>query len=129
MTGYMNIYDKVAITKSLQVICVAKDIFTQGLLISPLKHIKSILGPDDSFPYPEAASDFEGRVNSMVESIASGWKPAPFIVARIWGDTFELCDGNHRAEALRRSGVSTYPMIFYFETETALRDFEELARQ
>lgn len=97
--------------------------FHTGLIEYPLDALEKLLGPNRSFDYYEDPASYEGRVGSMVESIANGWRPAPLIASKIWSTHFELHDGAHRAEALRRSGVLSYPTVFYFENETSLNDF------
>lgn len=94
-----------------------------GFINYPIDKLEKLLGPNKSFDYYEDPESYEHRVLSMVDSIANGWKPAPLIASRIWSDHFELHDGAHRAEALRRSGVGSYPTVFYFEDETSLNDF------
>ena len=97
--------------------------FHTGLIDYPISELEKLLGPKKTFDYYEDPETYEYRVGSMVESIANGWKPAPLIASRIWSKHFELHDGAHRAEALRRSGISTYPTVFYFENEDSLSDF------
>lgn len=94
-----------------------------GLINYSIDQLDKLLGPDKSFDYYEDPETYEHRVLSMVESIANGWKPAPLIASRIWDEHFELHDGAHRAEALRRSGIPTYPTIFYFSDRASLNDF------
>ncbi len=97
--------------------------FHTGFIDYPIDDLDKLLGPDKSFDYYEDPDTFEYRVNTMVESIKNGWKPAPLIASRIWSEHFELHDGAHRAEALRRSGILTYPTVFYFEDKKSLDDF------
>ncbi|MES2631201.1 MAG: ParB/Srx family N-terminal domain-containing protein [Patescibacteria group bacterium] len=106
----------------------AKDLIRQGkfhtgLIDYPIDELDKLLGPDKSFDYYEDPTMFEHRVNTMVESIRNGWKPAPLVASKIWSEDFELHDGAHRAEALRRCGILTYPTVFYFEDEKSLDDF------
>jgi hypothetical protein len=97
--------------------------FHTGFIDYPIDQLEKLLGPNKSFDYYEEPVNYEQRVLSMVESIANGWKPAPLIASRIWSDHFELHDGAHRAEALRRSGYTSYPTVFYFEDQKSLDNF------
>jgi hypothetical protein len=59
----------------------------------------------------------------MMESLKNGWKPAPFIASKIWADDFELHDGAHRAEAMRRLGIKEYPTVFFFKNDKQRKSF------
>lgn len=84
---------------------------------------KILMGPDHSFRYYEEPTVFNERVDKMVESLEKGWKPVPFIATDIWNDGLELNDGAHRAAALKRFGIKTYPTVFYFKDQIALDSF------
>lgn len=106
----------------------ARDLLRQGtyhtgLVDFPIEKLERLLGPNRSFDYYEEPAKYEHRVEAMVENIKNGWKPAPLIASRIWSDHFELNDGAHRAEALRRCGIRTYPTVFFFEDKTQFDNF------
>jgi hypothetical protein len=94
-----------------------------GLINYPLDQLRKLLGPSESFDYPEDPSIYEQRVTSMMESLKNGWKPAPFIASKIWADDFELHDGAHRAEAMRRLGIKEYPTVFFFKNDKQRKSF------
>ena len=93
------------------------------LINYPINKFKILMGPNRSFRYYEEPEKFNSRIEAMVESLKEGWKPVPFIVTDIWNNGLELNDGAHRAEALKRFGVETYPTVFYFKSQAALEIF------
>ena len=100
--------------------------FHTNLIDFPIDKLKILMGPDESFRYYEEPGKFHTRVNAMVESLNQGWKPVPFVATKdLWNEGLELNDGAHRAEALRKFGVETYPTIFYFKDQNALDSFVE----
>jgi hypothetical protein len=52
--------------------------------------------------YHETNEKWEAAVAVFVADLEAGWKPPPLIVER---QTGALYDGNHRHEALRRTGL------------------------
>lgn len=94
-----------------------------NLIDYTIDDFKILMGPDRSFRYYEEPESFNKRVNAMVESLKVGWKPVPFIASDIWNEELELNDGAHRAEALKRFGINTYPTVFYFKDQSALDSF------
>lgn len=77
-----------------------------------LKDLKRIIGPDKKLAYFEEEEIWEGRVEKLVSAIEGGYKPLPLFVTNFWGET-TLADGNHRHEALIRSGFDLYWVIFF----------------
>lgn len=69
-------------------------------------------GPEDSMKYFEPREAFESRVHAMVEAVQDGWEMPPLII-KYSGDTYELNDGNHRLEALKRLGFERYWIILW----------------
>jgi len=102
--------------------------FHTGLIDYPIEKFKILMGPNHSFLYYEEPEKFNSRVESMVASLRIGWKPVPFIASDLWNDGLELNDGAHRAEALKRYGLKTYPTVFYFKDQLALSTFRESLR-
>ncbi len=99
--------------------------FHTDLIDYPIDKFKILMGPDTSFLYYEEPESFNNRVEAMIESLEKEWKPVPFIASDLWNEGLELNDGAHRAEALKRFGVKTYPTIFYFKDQEALSSFIE----
>jgi len=97
--------------------------FHTNLIDYPIDQFKILMGPDRSFRYYEEPESFNKRVDAMVGSLKKGWKPVPFIASDIWNEGLELNDGAHRAEAMKRFGIKTYPTIFYFKDQVALDSF------
>lgn len=97
--------------------------FHTGFIEYPIDQLEKLLGPNKSFTYYEEPRRFEERVNAMIDSLHQGWRPVPLIASRIWSRDFELHDGAHRAEALRRSGIKNYLTVFYFEDEHSRDEF------
>jgi hypothetical protein len=89
----------------------------------PLKELTRCCGPEDGQEYPESLKKFNTRVNAMVSDIAKGWEAPVLIVnPRPW-PTLSIRDGNHRYEALVRSGKKKYYTIFWFDTPQDRRNF------
>jgi hypothetical protein len=75
-----------------------------GPLLLDFDRLTPMAGPDEDavvVPVPEA--EWEPDVEGMEESVEEGWQPPPLLVTHRDGQ-FLLEDGNHRFEALRRSG-------------------------
>jgi hypothetical protein len=90
----------------------------------PLKELRPILGPDETFKFYEAQTDIDSRVAAMSQSFSEGWKPAPIIATDLWEDYFTVADGAHRYELLKGLDIPTYPTIFYFRSEESLNKFK-----
>jgi len=80
----------------------------------PLKNLKRIIGPDKKLAYFEEEEIWERRVEKLVSVIEGGCKPLPLFATNFWGET-TLADGNHRHEALVRSGIDSYWVIFFLK--------------
>lgn len=98
--------------------------FHTSLIDYPIDELKILMGPDTSFRYYEELNEYEARIEAMLDSLRQGWKPVPLIATKdLWNEGLELNDGAHRAEALKRFGVTTYPTVFYFKDKVALNSF------
>lgn len=98
--------------------------FHTSLIDYPIENLKILMGPSHSFRYYEEPEKFESRIEAMIDSLEQGWKPVPFIASKdLWNEGLELNDGAHRAEALQRFGVQTYPTVIYFKSQAALDEF------
>ncbi|MEP7204909.1 MAG: ParB N-terminal domain-containing protein [Candidatus Saccharibacteria bacterium] len=94
-----------------------------GFINYELSKLKLLLGPDQSFRYYEDPLKFNTKVDAMVDSIKDGWRPVPLIATDLWNQDLELSDGAHRAVALIKAGIKTYPTIFYFKNQKLLDNF------
>ena len=109
--------------------------FSQGLKITPrcftvpleidLGMIERCCGPEEGIKFPVPAEGFESRITAMGQRMDGGWDVPPLIVNYSEG-RFELNDGNHRYEALRRRGTHRHHVIFWTTGEA---DFQELAER
>jgi len=69
-------------------------------------------GPESDLAFYEPEEHFERRVNQMIDSINAGWEMPPLIVKYEEG-VYELNDGNHRYEALKRCRIKSYWVILW----------------
>ncbi|QUI22599.1 ParB N-terminal domain-containing protein [Vallitalea pronyensis] len=83
-----------------------------GPVLCDLNMFGRCCGPEDGLKYYEPLLNFEERVKKMQLSIRDGWEVPPLIVNHNKGK-FELNDGNHRYEALRRLDIHMYWVIFW----------------
>jgi|AntRauTorckE6833_2_1112554.scaffolds.fasta_scaffold16037_5 hypothetical protein len=87
------------------------------LINFPLKDLKRIIGPDPKLAYFEEEEMWETRVEKLVTAIKDGYEPLPLFATNFWGRETALADGNHRHEALLRSGYDTYWVVFFTEQQ------------
>jgi hypothetical protein len=87
-----------------------------GPINFPLKELSRCCGSEEGMEYPETGRKWNKRVTSMTEEIKKGWEAPVLIVnPRPW-PILSIRDGNHRFEALIRTGKKKYPTIFWFES-------------
>ncbi len=98
-----------------------KRYYTRPVLVD-LENLTRICGPEEGIKYPVDRGGFEYRVSGIMEAFQKGWDMPPLIVG-YHGGQFELNDGNHRYEALIRSGVKQYYVIFW---STDTEDYHEI---
>jgi hypothetical protein len=79
-----------------------------------LSKLVRAMGPEKEMIFHEDQEKWEQRIDTFVDLIKSGFKPAPLIVTDLWGD-FHISDGTHRFEALKKAGIQKYWTIFYLE--------------
>jgi hypothetical protein len=92
-------------------------LFWVGPINFPLKQLTRCTGPEKNMEYPQSIKSWENRVGAMIKSIKRGWEaPILIINPRPW-PTLSIRDGNHRYEALLRSGKRKYWAIFWFENQ------------
>ena len=96
--------------------------FSGAIYLGPLQleldRLTPMAGPnEDKVVVPVAEDDWESDVEEMEHSVEQGWDPPPLLVTHRDGQ-FLLEDGNHRFEALRRSGEARGWAILAFADET-----------
>jgi hypothetical protein len=78
-----------------------------------LDRLERLAGPEQDAVCPIEPEEWDEDLDSMSSSIEQGWEPPPLIVEFDEGQLL-LQDGNHRAEALERSGASRAWVVVYF---------------
>jgi hypothetical protein len=86
-----------------------------------------LAGPDDDALCPVEPEDWEDDVGSMESSIEHGWEPAPLLAQYDRGELL-LQDGNHRYEALKRSGETHAWVLVWFDDPDERRAFGDRVR-
>jgi hypothetical protein len=75
-----------------------------GPVLLPIDRLHRLAGPAGDPVLCVVDDDYwDERVESMDQLAEEGWDPPPVIVA-CRGNQFELEDGNHRVESVRRAG-------------------------
>lgn len=100
----------------------------EGPLQLPLEELKRLAGPPGEDALGRLGEDDLETVEGMVESISRGWEPPPFIVSMEEtqdGPQLVVEDGNHRVEALRRSGTESWWSIVGFARADDRRRFAD----
>ncbi len=90
--------------------------FWLGPMKMDLTRLPRCCGPESDMEYQVDPMCFDQYVGRMVESIEQGWEPPPLIVSYNIG-ALSVRDGNHRHEALVRSGYACYWTIIWCNTE------------
>jgi len=101
--------------------------FSDGLKLQPriyhaprmmdLRLFERCCGPEDGLKHQISASGFRKNVKAIMKKFKAGnWDMPPLIINFVNGK-YELNDGNHRFEALRKLGVHEYWTIIW-ETST-----------
>ncbi len=93
-----------------------------GPLTMPLSLFSRCCGPEENIKYQVNAEWFEKRVQSLKKILQSNDDMPPLIVHFVDHD-FELCDGNHRFEALTQLGVKEYPVIVWITEKDEYEEF------
>ena len=76
-----------------------------GPLRMPLSALGRLAGPEPDARCPIAPHEWEADVGALEQRVDDGWEPPP-LLAEYRGGRLLLQDGNHRYEALARSGAS-----------------------
>lgn len=93
----------------------------------PLSLFSRCCGPEEDMKYQVNAEWFEKRVQSLKKTLQSNDDMPPLIVHFV-EHGFELCDGNHRFEALTQLGVKEYPVIVWITEKDEYDEFIERYR-
>ena len=100
------------------------DRYYLGPLTMPLSLFSRCCGPEDNMKYQVNAEWFEKRVQSLKKTLQSNEDMPPLIV-HYFNHGFELCDGNHRFEALTQLGIKEYPVIVWITEKDEYEEFIE----
>ena len=88
----------------------------------PLEDLVRLAGPEDDALVPVDDDVWEADISAMEESVEEGWEPPPLLAEHQDGRLL-LQDGNHRYEALSRSGAPTAWVLIYFDDEASHREY------
>ena len=95
-----------------------------GPITMPLSLFIRCCGPEDDMKYQVNAEWFEKRVQSLKKTLQENDDMPPLIVHFV-DHGFELCDGNHRFEALTQLKVKEYPIIVWMTEKDEYVEFVE----
>lgn len=93
-----------------------------GPLTMPLSLFSRCCGPEENIKYQVSEEWFEKRVQALKEKLKSNDDMPPLIVHFV-DHGFELCDGNHRIEALTQLGIKEYPVIVWITEKDEYEEF------
>jgi hypothetical protein len=96
-----------------------------GPISLSLDALTRLAGPEDDVLCQVADDDWEDDISEMEESVERGWEPPP-LLAEFQDGRLLLQDGNHRYEALVRSGARSAWVLIYFDNRT---EWEAFSRQ
>lgn len=88
----------------------------------PLSLFSCCCGPEENIKYQVNAEWFEKRGQSLKKTLQSNDDMSPLIVHFV-DHGFEICDGNHRFEALTQLGVKEYPVIVWITEKDEYDEF------
>lgn len=98
------------------------DRYYLGPLTMPLSLFSRCCGPENNMKYQVNAEWFMKRVQSLKKVLQSN-DDMPPLIANFVNHGFELCDGNHRFEALTQLGVKEYPVIVWITEKNEYDEF------
>jgi hypothetical protein len=84
-----------------------------GPISLPVEELVRLAGPEDDALCPVDDDEWESDISAMEDSVEEGWEPPP-LLAEFQGGRLLLQDGNHRYEALVRSGAPSAWVLVYF---------------
>lgn len=89
-----------------------------GPVEAPLALLERCCGPEIGLEYVIDETGWEQTMGSMAASLRNGWTPPPLIAQyRPEEGIFSVRDGNHRHEALRRSGQQAWWCVIWCDSE------------
>lgn len=91
----------------------------------PLRLFNRIAGPEADMEFRVTEESFEANVAKIQKRLKSGWDMPPFLIQYVDG-RFILSDGNHRYEALKRSGYAVYSVIFWCSSPEEYKSLQQL---
>lgn len=97
-----------------------------GPLVFPLRRLERCTGPEETMRYRVDRESFERRVRGIEQALARGFDLPPLII-NYSGGRFELNDGNHRYEALTRTGADRFGVIVWTTGNEDFTEFRTLA--
>ena len=95
-----------------------------GPLELPIADLVRLAGPEDDALCPIDEEEWEEDVASMEASVDAGWEPPP-LLAEFQDGRVLLQDGNHRYEALVRSGEKEAWVLVWFDDESEWKQYRE----
>ena len=93
----------------------------------PLENLVRLAGPEDDALVPIDDDVWEDDISTMEESVEEGWEPPPLLAEHQNGRLL-LQDGNHRYEALSRSGAPSAWVLIYFDDEASYHEYRTAHR-
>ena len=93
-----------------------------GPKVFPLSLFSRCTGPEEGIKYYIPAEAFEKYV-SKLQKVLEEKDDMPPLIANYFDGQFELNDGNHRFEALKRLGITEYPFIIWITDKHDYDDF------
>jgi FMN phosphatase YigB (HAD superfamily) len=85
-----------------------------GPLRVPLRALVRLAGPEDDIDWTIEPGEWEHDVGTMGESLDDGWEPPP-LLSCVEDGALVIHDGNHRYEALKRSGAEAAWVLLWFD--------------
>lgn len=82
----------------------------------PLASLKRICGPEPDMPYRTTINAWHERVSAIMAA-ATDPEALPPLILQFTDAGLQLCDGNHRHEALRRLGEEAAWAVVWCDTE------------
>jgi hypothetical protein len=79
-----------------------------------LRALERLAGPEESMDWTIAPGEWEHDVGAMEGSLDDGWEPPP-LLSCVEDGVLVIHDGNHRYEALQRSGAETAWVLLWFD--------------
>ena len=93
-----------------------------GPVLLPLANLERLAGPEPDVLCTEDPAVWEDEVEGIEEQLDDGWEPPPLLAE--WRDgRLLLQDGNHRYEALRRTGEEKAWVLIWFDDPKTRAEF------